>query len=147
MTESEFGGMQRSFAQRLRRLIDLPNHEKGGDFRSDALAEKIEQSVDGTRVALRGRGELLHVVAQRGEARRDRGGPLGVVLGLRGAPKIVKADMAVNILENPTASDHNRAGLVHKGHPKISLRVHLEIAHVAIGESCLRSVGAELRAD
>src|SRR5260370_39650646 len=35
--------------------------------------------------------------------------------GFGSAPKVIKADMAINILENPAATDHYRSGLIHGG--------------------------------
>ena len=47
MDANMFEKMQRSFAQRLRRLGDLPYHPKSGQFSVDELAGTIEGLVDG----------------------------------------------------------------------------------------------------
>lgn len=46
MNATMFDKMQRSFAQRLRRLEQLPFHPKSGNFRVDEVADTIEGLID-----------------------------------------------------------------------------------------------------
>ncbi len=48
MNATMFDTMQNCFAQRLRRLQDLPYHPKSGRFNVDALAAEIAAQVDGS---------------------------------------------------------------------------------------------------
>ena len=48
MNATMFGNMQNRFAQRLRRLQDLPYHPKSGRFNVDDLAAEIAVQVDGS---------------------------------------------------------------------------------------------------
>ncbi len=48
MNATMFEAMQRSFAQRLRRLEDLPFHPKSGHFSVDEVAGAIEGLIDGS---------------------------------------------------------------------------------------------------
>src|SRR5207248_5766207 len=48
MTQAEFETIQKKFAQRLRRLIQLPNQVKGRNFDIDAVIQAIETVTDGT---------------------------------------------------------------------------------------------------
>ena len=48
MNQAEFDAAQEKFAQRLRRLLELPNRVKGRRLDIDAVAAAIETLVDGT---------------------------------------------------------------------------------------------------
>jgi len=48
MKEADFSAMQKGFAQRLVRLMQIPSEYKRGDFDIDQMANVIEELVDGT---------------------------------------------------------------------------------------------------
>lgn len=48
MKQHEFGDAQQKFAQHLRRLLELPNREKGRKLDIDAALQEIKAAVDGS---------------------------------------------------------------------------------------------------
>jgi len=48
MKSHEFEAVQKGFAQRLVRLMEIPTEYKGGDFDIDQIANVIEEMLDGT---------------------------------------------------------------------------------------------------